>query len=226
VGGYDIFEGIGPLPPDAPAEEVKEEGQKGPSFFAKIMANPCGFWGGPIQPVTDDSLYSFVERFWGGVTTAHGCNRIFDDDNGIVRRIFWLGLFVAGFYGAILFGGSSIFEFLEKGVVTSLGEEVHPGHMPQVTVCAQSAFKCSCAAFYEEDVLTTNFAKVMPYLCFDALVFKDKDNDDPADPAPDLAGIDAVSGAQKSYTTCDLFSFSFFFSPLGMMLSAHGGTLI
>jgi hypothetical protein len=77
-------------------------------------------WGGPTQPTTEDNLWTFCERFFGGVTTAHGINRVFDDDIGIVRRIFWLLLFGGGFFAAIYFGGSSVTEFLDSGVITVL----------------------------------------------------------------------------------------------------------
>jgi hypothetical protein len=48
---------------------------------------------------SDDNPWSYFERFAGGTTTAHGINRVFDDDSGIIRRIFWLACFAGGCFG-------------------------------------------------------------------------------------------------------------------------------
>ena len=159
-------------------------------------------WGGPTQPTTEDNLWTFFERFFGGVTTAHGINRVFDDDIGIVRRIFWLALFAGGFYAAIYYGGSSVMEFLDSGVITVLSEADHTGELPRVTVCASSPVRCSCEAFYDEEVLAANFRKVAPYLCAEVIVYQDMTTEGTADEvAPDLAGIDKVDGSRTAFTT-------------------------
>ena len=59
----------------AEGEPAGEEGEKKGGFLASIP-NPCtALWGGPIQPTSDDNLWTYSERFFGGVTTAHGINR-------------------------------------------------------------------------------------------------------------------------------------------------------
>ena len=87
------------------------------------------------QATTSDNLYTWLARFYGGVSSAHGANRVFDDSQGPLRQLFWLGLFLAGFYAAILFSGSIVGDFLSKGVLTSLGTQEFDGELPQVTVC-------------------------------------------------------------------------------------------
>ena len=39
------------------------------------LAGCSTLWGGPYQTRSNDSLFSFSERFFGGGTTAHGINR-------------------------------------------------------------------------------------------------------------------------------------------------------
>ena len=41
-----------------------------------------------------------------------------------------------------------------------------------------SAVRCSCEAFYDEEVLANHFDKILPYLCFEFLVFRDMESDD------------------------------------------------
>jgi hypothetical protein len=70
----------------------------------KKISHPVAVgWGGPAMAVTDDNPWSYWERFAGGTTTAHGINRVFDDDNGPVRRLFWLIAFCCGCYGSFSF---------------------------------------------------------------------------------------------------------------------------
>ena len=68
----------------------------------KCMNPVAFFWGGPMMAVSDDNPWSYFERFAGGTTTAHGINRVFDDDSGIVRRIFWFCAFAGGCYGRLV----------------------------------------------------------------------------------------------------------------------------
>jgi hypothetical protein len=42
---------------------------------ACLAAGCSTLWGGPFQTRSNDSLFSFSERFFGGGTTAHGINR-------------------------------------------------------------------------------------------------------------------------------------------------------
>ena len=50
----------------------------------------CSFlWGGPCQATDQDNLWSWLARFFGGVSSAHGINRVFDDESGILRIVFW-----------------------------------------------------------------------------------------------------------------------------------------
>ena len=46
----------------------------------------------------------------------------------------------------------SVFEYLDSGVITVLSDAPHTGEMPRVTVCASSAVRCSCEAFYDDEV--------------------------------------------------------------------------
>ena len=68
-----------------------------------------------------------------------------------------------------------------------------------------SAVRCSCEAFYDEEVLANHFDKILPYLCFEFLVFRDMESDtaDPLNRSPDLAGVDDITGNRESYTTCE-----------------------
>ena len=79
--------------------------QEKQTCFEKLKKNTgwlhpvAAVWGGPAMAVTDDNPWSYWERFAGGTTTAHGINRVFDDDSGPLRRLFWLGAFCFGCYG-------------------------------------------------------------------------------------------------------------------------------
>lgn len=64
-----------------------------------------------MMAVSDDNPWSFAERFFGGTTTAHGINRVFDDDAGIVRRIFWFCAFAGGCYGRFFLVAGSFLVF-------------------------------------------------------------------------------------------------------------------
>ena len=156
-----------------------------------------------MQVCSQDTPWTYSSKFFGGVSGAHAINRVFDEDSGVVRMFFWFALFCVGAYAAVYYSGSIVGEFLSKGVVTLLGTAGHDGEMPQVTICQSSAVRCSCEAFYESDVLTNHFDKIVPYLCIDMLVFKDKDLDaaDPLARSPDLAGVDEKTGERVSYTT-------------------------
>ena len=143
-----------------------------PSAFCALM------WGGPTMACSDDTFFSFFERFFGGVTTAHGINRVFDDGIGPLRRIFWLGMFIIRIYGAAYFVGSVIDDYIAKGVTTSATQALHEGLLPMVSVCNLSPFQCSCEAFYDPHLMQdAHFDKVLPYLCRDVLVFKEESPD-------------------------------------------------
>ena len=73
--------------------------EKEQTCMQKCMNPVAFFWGGPMMAVSDDNPWSYFERFAGGTTTAHGINRVFDDDSGIIRRIFWLACFAGGCFG-------------------------------------------------------------------------------------------------------------------------------
>lgn len=62
------------------------------------MAGACdAMWGGPVAPREDDTVLSWFGNFCGGVTTAHGINRVFDEGQGPVRRGFWIVFCLASF---------------------------------------------------------------------------------------------------------------------------------
>jgi hypothetical protein len=153
-------------------------------------------WGGPTMVCSDDTFFSFFfERFFGGVTTAHGINRVFDDDIGPLRRIFWLVMFIIGIYGTSYFVGSVMNDHISKGVTTSETEALHEGLLPMVSVCNLSPLKCSCEAFYDPRLMQdAHFDKVLPYLCRDVLVFKEE--------SPDK--LDPKSGERIQISTLEL----------------------
>ena len=82
--------------------------EKEQTCMQKCMNPVAFFWGGPMMAVSDDNPWSYFERFAGGTTTAHGINRVFDDDAGIVRRIFWFCAFVGGCFGRLLLVAESV----------------------------------------------------------------------------------------------------------------------
>jgi hypothetical protein len=59
------------------ARKTRVEPQGGAAAAKKAcLAAGCStLWGGPFQTRSNDSLFSFSERFFGGGTTAHGINR-------------------------------------------------------------------------------------------------------------------------------------------------------
>jgi hypothetical protein len=161
------------------------------------VPNLCSLlWGGPIQPTSADSFWTWSTRVFGAVTTAHGINRVFDDNNGVLRRVFWLVVFLGGFGMTWFYCEQAVASYLSKGVVTVLAQEQHDGELPQVTVCGGSPVRCSCEGLYDERVLNRSFAKILPFLCAQHLVFLDGD----AAGAPDLV-LDPVTGQRVSFTT-------------------------
>ena len=59
------------------ARKARVEPQRGAAAAkeACLAAGCSTLWGGPFQTRSNDSLFSFSERFFGGGTTAHGINR-------------------------------------------------------------------------------------------------------------------------------------------------------
>jgi len=180
---------------------VKEEGndeKENSGSKTTRCGNPSAFcalmWGGPTMACSDDTLFSFFERFFGGVTTAHGINRVFDDGIGPLRRIFWVGMSIIGIYGAAYFVGSVIDDYIAKGVTTSATEALHEGPLPMVSVCNLSPFQCSCEDFYDPRLMQdAHFDKVLPYLCRDVVVFKEE--------SPDK--LDPKSGERVQFSTLE-----------------------
>jgi len=54
---------------------VEPQGGAAAAKEACLAAGCSTLWGGPFQTRSNDSLFSFSERFFGGGTTAHGINR-------------------------------------------------------------------------------------------------------------------------------------------------------
>uniref|UniRef100_A0A7S0EM62 Uncharacterized protein n=1 Tax=Hanusia phi TaxID=3032 RepID=A0A7S0EM62_9CRYP len=132
-------------------------------------------WGGPIQPRSDQSLWAWMENFFGGVTTAHGINRVFDEDNGILRRLFWFGAFTASFYALFFFVIDSIMLFIEAKSDTSFGQDSHAGILPMMTVCNLSPIRCGCSGFYDPSLVNNQqlFPMILPFICSNAVVYSD-----------------------------------------------------
>ena len=58
------------------ARKARVEPQGGAAAAKEACLAGCStLWGGPYQTRSNDSLFSFSERFFGGGTTAHGINR-------------------------------------------------------------------------------------------------------------------------------------------------------
>ena len=209
-----LFKGIGAKPeppPDTASPDVKEandddseDEEAKPTLLTKLcnIPNPCTLlWGGPYQATYDDNLYTYFERFTG-YQGAGAINHFFDD-GGPIRKLFWFGIFISFGYLGAYYCIASIQQFLEKGVETSVGTTDHDGTIPEVSVCMSSPIRCTCEAFYDSAVLEANFAKIVPYLCKEVLVYLNKDSMDPANPPPDLKGIDPVSGERNAFTVYD-----------------------
>eukprot|EP00960_Hanusia_phi_P038449 753432-Hanusia_phi.AAC.2 len=86
-----------------------------------------------------------MENFFGGVTTAHGINRVFDEDNGILRRLFWFGAFTASFYALFFFVIDSIMLFIEAKSDTSFGQDSHAGRIVPPVLMTSIAFEAAIA---------------------------------------------------------------------------------
>eukprot|EP00961_Rhodomonas_salina_P121497 1635452-Rhodomonas_salina.2 len=65
--------------PEETLKRAKSEGAAEEPEPSKLRAMCGPIWGGPVAPYEDDTIPSWVSNFFGGVTTAHGINRVFDD---------------------------------------------------------------------------------------------------------------------------------------------------
>jgi len=145
------------------------------------------------MPASDETFWAWATRVLGGVTSAHGINRLVDPDNGVLRVVIWLGIVVACSYALVFFVESTLRGFLSAGVVRDITYSLHDGTLPMTTVCNESPIRCGCEAFYDERVRDNYLDRVLPFLCKDALVFKEA----MVDP------LDSVTGQRLSYTTLE-----------------------
>ena len=119
------------------------------------IAGACdAMWGGPVAPREDDTVLSWFGNFCGGVTTAHGINRVFDEGQGPVRRGFWIVFFLASFVVLWNLVYSAILQYMQADVSTSIFTEDGSSTMPMVTVCNSSPLRCGC------EVLQSSFARM------------------------------------------------------------------
>ena len=70
------------FPKDSKGENAEEKVVKVP-LTEKIFKM---LWGGPVVPNDQDTVFSWIQNFMGGVTTAHGVNQAFQEDNGPCRQ--------------------------------------------------------------------------------------------------------------------------------------------
>jgi hypothetical protein len=126
----------------AQAEKDEEVAKKG---FGEKIAGACdSLWGGPVAPRENDTILSWLGNFCGGVTTAHGINRVFDEGQGPVRRIFWIVFFLASFVVLWILVDKAIKQYLQADVTTSIYTEDGSSTIPMITVCNSSPLRCGC----------------------------------------------------------------------------------
>ena len=141
---------------------------------------------------------TWIESFFGGVTTAHGINQTFKEFNGPVRRLFWLAAFVGCIWALIYLGTSACEEFIAAITTASISTDTHDGLLPMITVCnlsksRQTLFpcpssvltivprlppgpiRCGCEAFYDPRIASNAslVTAVLPYLCPSVVTFVD-----------------------------------------------------
>ena len=125
----------------APGEEATAKRR---GLGDKIAGACDSLWGGPVAPYDDDTILSWVSTFCNGVTTAHGINRVFDDGQGPLRRVFWLLFFVSSFGVLWYLVNNAVLRFMGADVVTTIGTEEGSSILPMVTVCNSSPLRCGC----------------------------------------------------------------------------------
>ena len=88
----------------------------------------------------DDSTFrEYIEN-----TTAHGASRIFNRDYGIVRRLFWLFVFLAASGGCLYNCANRIALLTTWPTSTAVASNrVRPARFPAVTVCNLNSFTAS-----------------------------------------------------------------------------------
>lgn len=127
------------------AGDKQQEEQKKRLGIGDKIAGACdAMWGGPVAPRENDTIISWFSNFCGGVTTAHGINRVFDEGQGPVRRIFWILFFLASFIVLWFLVNSAIVQYMQADVATSIYTEDGSSIMPMVTVCNSSPLRCGC----------------------------------------------------------------------------------
>lgn len=129
---------------DENANEKAEDEQAKQGIGEKIAAACDSLWGGPVAPRENDTIISWFGNFCGGVTTAHGINRVFDEGQGPVRRIFWIVFFLASFVVLWILVDKAIKQYLQADVSTSIYTEDGSTTMPMITVCNSSPLRCGC----------------------------------------------------------------------------------
>ncbi len=129
---------------DESAKGKADEENKKTGIGEKIASACDSMWGGPVAPREDDTILSWFGNFCGGVTTAHGINRVFDEGQGPVRRIFWIVFFLASFVVLWILVDKAIKQYLQADVTTSIYSEDGSSTMPMITVCNSSPLRCGC----------------------------------------------------------------------------------
>mmetsp|Transcript_32950 Transcript_32950/g.51389 ORF Transcript_32950/g.51389 Transcript_32950/m.51389 type:complete len:725 (+) Transcript_32950:250-2424(+) len=132
-------------------------------------------WGGPTAPQEDDTILSWITNFYGSVTTAHGINRVFDDHNGILRRVFWFALFITSFILLVMTLSSTFNGFFEGEIVTNVNFEDASNVLPMMTICNVSPLRCACEAFYDADLINNDdhLKKIVPYACNEVVAYQE-----------------------------------------------------
>jgi len=175
-------------------DETPEGLELGPEQPAKPGC--CGFvlkkmWGGPVIPRRSDTVGSWVENFFGGVTTAHGINRVFDGDSGMCRKFFWMALFLTGL-GILGWSLTGTFQaYLDAETATSITFRDGSSDLPMVSVCNRSPIRCGCEAFYDPSV---PLESALPFLCAEAIAYKEAYSGN-VDKNGDATGYDTLENA-------------------------------
>mmetsp|Transcript_55218 Transcript_55218/g.112957 ORF Transcript_55218/g.112957 Transcript_55218/m.112957 type:complete len:921 (+) Transcript_55218:100-2862(+) len=150
-------------------EQKPDETEAGtaPGMGAKCGDTCAKVWGGPTAPYEDDSIGSWLSNFFGGVTTAHGINRAFDEGNGLVRRVFWICLFFLSFIVLVFQLQSSFEDYFSAATTTNINSEDGDSMLPMITVCNLSPIRCGCEGFYDPEIRDNDetLRRVLPFLC-------------------------------------------------------------
>ena len=113
----------------------------------KAEAACLSVWGGPVMPHECDTVWEWIGDFFGGYTTAHGINRVYDDNQGPLRRGFWCMIFLSSFYFLWLMMEKAVAAYLAAEVQVSLFSEEASTGFPMVSVCSYSPIRCRCEVY-------------------------------------------------------------------------------